>query len=240
MTADAPMRLSIIMPAYNEEGGIRDAVTAVQAHVFPVVPDVELIVVNDGSRDGTGAILDALSADDPRVRVLHKVNGGHGPAIMSGLEAATGDFVFLIDSDNQIPLERFTALWCEVERGRDGAFGVRRVRNDAELRKVLTILIRGALGMLFGVSLYDANVPYKLLRRSLWMEARRYIPEGTLAPSLFLAVFVMRRRHDVVFVDVPHKDRETGTVSIRRWKLLKFCWRAFQQLIQFRRSLHTV
>lgn len=240
MSAGAPTRLSVIMPAYNEEGGIHDAVAAVQAHVFPVVPDAELIVVNDGSRDRTGAILDGLAADDSRVRVLHKVNGGHGPAIMSGLEAASGDFVFLIDSDNQIPLERFAALWCEVERGRDGAFGVRRVRNDAELRKVLTILIRGALGMLFGVSLYDANVPYKVLRRSLWMEARRHIPEGTLAPSLFLAVFVMRRRHDVVFVDVPHKDRETGTVSIRRWKLLKFCWRAFQQLIQFRRSLHAV
>lgn len=229
--------LSVIMPAYNEEGGIRDAVAAVQAHVLAAHPGAELVVVNDGSRDSTGALLDAIAAADPRVRVVHKANGGHGPAIMSGLAEARGDFVFLIDSDDQIPMEAFASLWREVEGGRDGAFGVRRVRHDAEIRRVLTAVIRTSLWILFGVSLYDANVPYKLLRRSLWLEARPHIPEGTLAPSLFLAVFVMRRRHDIAFVDVPHKDRETGTVSIRRWKLVKFCGRAFRQLLEFRTSL---
>jgi dolichol-phosphate mannosyltransferase len=229
--------VSVIMPAYNEEGGIREAIAAVQANVLTPVPGAELIVVNDGSRDATGKILDEIAATDARVRVVHKANGGHGPAIMTGLAAARGDYVFLIDSDNQIPLESFASLWREALTGRDGAFGVRRVRKDAELRRVLTVFIRLSLSMLFGVSVYDANVPYKLLRRSLWKEARRHIPEGTLAPSLFLAVFVMRRRFDIALVDVPHKDRETGTVSIRRWKLVKFCWRAFQQLLQFRTSL---
>jgi dolichol-phosphate mannosyltransferase len=229
--------LSVIMPAYNEEEGIREAVGAVQAHVLTPYPGAELVVVNDGSRDSTGALLDEIAAADPRVRVVHKANGGHGPAIMRGLSEARGDFVFLIDSDNQIPMEAFGSLWREVEAGHDGVFGVRRVRHDAEIRRVLTALIRASLRMLFGVSLYDANVPYKLLRRSLWQEARRHIPDGTLAPSLFLAVFVMRRQCDIAFVDVPHKDRETGTVSIRRWKLIKFCWRAFRQLLQFRTSL---
>lgn len=231
--------VSVIMPAYNEEGGIREAVAAVQANVLSAVPGSELIVVNDGSRDQTGKILDEIAAADPRVRVVHKANGGHGPAIMTGLSSARGDFVFLIDSDNQIPLESFASLWREVLAGRDGAFGVRRIRKDAELRRVLTVIIRQSLSLLFGVRVYDANVPYKLLRRSLWEEARGVIPEGTLAPSLFLAVFVLRKRYDIGMVDVPHKDRETGTVSIRRWKLFKFCWRAFQQLLQFRTALAT-
>ncbi|MEO7965464.1 MAG: glycosyltransferase family 2 protein, partial [Gemmatimonadaceae bacterium] len=185
--------VSVIMPAYNEEGGIREAVAAVQMHVLTAVPGSELVVVNDGSRDSTGPILDELAAADSRLRVVHKANGGHGPAIMTGLSAARGDYVFLIDSDNQIPLESFAALWRAAVAGRDGAFGVRRIRKDAELRRVLTVVIRGSLGLLFGVRLYDANVPFKLLRRSIGEEARRYIPEGSLAPSLFLAVFVMRR-----------------------------------------------
>lgn len=239
MTDSPPMRLSVVMPAYNEEAVIRQAVVAVQAHVLRVIEGSELIVVDDGSRDTTGAILDEIAAADPAVRVVHKPNGGHGPAIMTGLEAARGDWCFLIDSDDQIPLDSFTALWFEGQRGRDAVFGVRRVRHDARIRRVLTILIRGALGVLFGVSLYDANVPYKLVRREVWTAARRHIPDGTLAPSLFLAVFAKRSHYDLAFVDVPHKDRETGTVSIRRWKLVKFCWRAFRQLLQFRTSLST-
>jgi len=226
------------MPAYNEEDGIEVAVQAVQVNILDRVPNSELVVVNDGSRDGTGALLDRLASADPRVRVIHKANGGHGPAIMTGLGEAAGEFVFLIDSDNQIPLEEFAPFWTAVQEGNDAAFGVRRVRHDAELRKVLTVVIRLSLSTLFGVRLYDSNVPYKLLRQSLWTSARPLIPDGTLAPSLFLAVFAARRGYRIRYIDVTHKDRETGTVSIRRWKLIKFCARAFRQLLDFRRALN--
>ncbi len=230
--------LSVVMPAYNEEDGIEVAVQAVQVNILDRVPNSELVVVNDGSRDGTGALLDRLASADPRVRVIHKANGGHGPAIMTGLGEAAGEFVFLIDSDNQIPLEEFAPFWTAVQEGNDAAFGVRRVRHDAELRKVLTVVIRLSLSTLFGVRLYDSNVPYKLLRQSLWTSARPLIPDGTLAPSLFLAVFAARRGYRIRYIDVTHKDRETGTVSIRRWKLIKFCARAFRQLLDFRRALN--
>lgn len=233
----APVSLSVVMPAYNEEGGIEVAVHAVQEHVLDRVPNAELVVVNDGSRDGTGALLDRMAADDPRIRVVHKANGGHGPAILTGLGASQGEYLFLIDSDNQIPLEEFPAFWSTVSAGKDAAFGVRRVRHDAQLRRVLTVIIRISLSTLFGVRLYDSNVPYKLLTRALWTDARPLIPDGTLAPSLFLAVFAARRGYAVAYLDVSHKDRETGTVSIRRWKLIKFCAHAFRQLLDFRTSL---
>ena len=234
---ESDQALSVVMPAYNEEGGIEVAVRAVQVNVLDRVPHSELVVVNDGSRDTTGAMLDRLAAEDPRVRVIHKANGGHGPAIMTGLGAAAGEFVFLIDSDNQIPLEEFAPFWSAVSAGKDAAFGVRRVRHDARLRKVLTVVIRMSLSAMFGVRLYDANVPYKLLRRSVWTAARSMIPDGTLAPSLFLAVFAAHRGYAVAYLDVTHKDRETGTVSIRRWKLIKFCANAFRQLLDFRSAL---
>lgn len=229
--------LSVVMPAYNEEDGIEVAVQAVQENILDAVPNAELVIVNDGSRDGTGALLDRLAAADSRIRVIHKANGGHGPAIMTGLGEANGDYVFLIDSDNQIPLEEFPPFWKAVQTGSDAAFGVRRVRHDAQLRKVLTVVIRVSLSALFGVRLYDSNVPYKLLHRSLWSQARPLIPDGTLAPSLFVAVFAARRGYSIKYIDVTHKDRETGTVSIRRWKLIKFCARAFGQLLDFRRAL---
>jgi glycosyltransferase involved in cell wall biosynthesis len=153
---------------------------------------------------------------------------------MTGLSAARGDYVFLLDSDRQIPLSAFAPLWQAVQAGHDGAFGVRRHRNDTAFRSSLTKAIRLALVPLFGVRIADANVPFKLLRRSIWLAARPSIPDDTLAPSLFLSVYVARLGSNIAFVEVPHRDRETGVVSIRRWRLVKFCARAFGQLIAFR------
>ncbi len=231
-------QLSIVMPAYNEEGGITDAVRAVQEHVFTVVPNAELVAVNDGSRDQTGVILDDLAARDPRVRPVHKKNGGHGPALITGLAAARGQYIFLIDSDNQIPLESFADGWRQVQNGYDAAFGVRKVRNDARLRRVLTRVIRASLTLLFGVHLRDANIPFKLFRRELWSDAERLIPSDTLAPSIFFAIHARRRGAKIALIDVEHRDRTTGEVSIKRWKLIKFCARALRQLLAFRTALN--
>ncbi|MEW5917280.1 MAG: glycosyltransferase family 2 protein [Gemmatimonadota bacterium] len=235
--SDRRPTLSVIMPAYNEEDGVETAVRAVQEHVFKVVPNAELIAVNDGSRDNTGAILDQLSTADPRVHAVHKKNGGHGPALITGLDTARGEYIFLIDSDNQIPLEAFATLWQQVQNGHDAAFGVRRVRNDARLRRVLTRVIRTSLTLLFGVRLRDANIPFKVFRRELWRSAEPFIPADTLAPSIFFAVHAARSGAKIAFVEVGHRDRTTGTVSIRRWKLIKFCARAWSQLLAFRAKL---
>jgi dolichol-phosphate mannosyltransferase len=231
------MRLSVTMPVYNEEGAIAAAVDEVRRDVLDLVPDSELVVVNDGSKDGSAAVLDRLAADDSRVRVIHQANRGHGGALMAALTAARGEYVFLVDSDRQIPLADFRRAWDEVERGRDGVFGVRRQRHDPTLRLHLTRWVRRGIHALFGVRITDANVPYKLLRRSIWEQARAHIPDGTLAPSLFLAIYVRRFGFDVVELDVSHRERTTGVVSIRRWKLAKFCGRGFRQLLDFRRSL---
>ncbi len=229
--------LSVVMPAYNEEGAIEAAVDDVRVWILERIRGAELVVVDDGSRDRTGAILDTLAAADPRVRVIHRPNGGHGPALHTGIEAARGERLFLIDSDRQIPLDAFAPLWDAVEAGADAAFGVRAQRHDPTIRLWLTRVIRGTLPMLFGVRLVDANAPFKLLRRRVWDDARTLIPEDTLAPSLFLALAARAHRYVVAEIPVAHRERETGVVSIRRWRLFKFCARAFRQMLAFRRRL---
>lgn len=231
--------LSVVMPAYNEEDAIERAVEDVRAHVLAVVPAAELVVVDDGSRDRTPLLLDRIAARDERVRVIHQPNGGHGRALITGLDAATGDFVLLIDSDRQIPLDVFEPLWS-VARRSDGVFGVRARRHDPAIRLLLAALIRRAVSWMFAVRVRDANVPFKILRRSIWLEARESIPPDTLAPSLFLALFVRWRGYDVPDHDVPHRARQTGEVSIHGWRLLRFCTRAFVQLAAFRWRLRRV
>jgi glycosyltransferase involved in cell wall biosynthesis len=225
--------LSVVMPAYNEEACIAHAVDEVRRCVLDHVRDAELVIVNDGSKDRTGPILDQIAATDSRIRVLHQANGGHGRALRAGLDAARGKYLFLIDSDRQIPLQAFAGLW-EAAQGADGAFGVRVKRNDPSLRLLITRIIRHVVAMMFGAKIYDANIPFKVIRRQVWQEARRLIPEDTLAPSLFLAVFAVRTGCALAFREVPHRERATGVVSIRRWKLFKFCARALRQLVAFR------
>ena len=82
--------VTVVMPAYNEQDGIHTAVAAVQTHILDKVPGAELLIVNDGSRDNTAAIVDAIVAADARVRALHTPNGGHGTALAGG--NAGGDF----------------------------------------------------------------------------------------------------------------------------------------------------
>jgi glycosyltransferase involved in cell wall biosynthesis len=223
------------MPAYNEEQGIADAVAEVLREVLARVPGSELIVVDDGSRDATGRILDALARDEPAVRVIHQPNGGHGRALRTGLDAATGDYLLLVDSDRQVPLSSFAALW-EAARGREGALGVRESRDDPWFRKLLSALIRAVVPLLFGVRVRDPNAPFKLVRRGVWQAASERIPGDALAPSLMLAVFIRRRGLDVVDQPVPHRRRGSGR-GFPPLTLVPFCLRGFRELLAFRGRL---
>lgn len=230
--------LSVIMPVYNEQDAILLAIDDVQRHVLDLVPGSELVIVDDGSRDNTAALVDEAAAKDNRIRVLHKPNGGHGSAVLAGLNVATGDYLFLIDSDRQIPLDEFHVAWDVLTKsGSDAVFGVRRRRYDPAFRLYLTALVRHSVQVLFRVKLYDANVPYKLFRRAVWNDARECVPDGTLAPSLFLAIVAKARGYNVVEINVTHKERDTGEVSLRRMKLLKFCAAGMSQMLELRRRV---
>jgi len=225
--------LTVVMPAYNEETVIEAAVREVQQHVLDAIPGAELVVVDDGSRDSTGTILDGLALGDARTRVIHQPNRGHGRALRAGLDVARGELLFLLDSDCQVPLDAFPVLW-RVARGRAGAFGVRAARHDPRIRLWLSASIRVILRLLFRIRLRDANAPFKVVQRSVWTNASRLIPPDTLTPSLFLAVYACRSGLDVVECVVPHRPRLSGASSIRGWRLFKFSARALSQLLAFR------
>jgi glycosyltransferase involved in cell wall biosynthesis len=225
------VRLSVIMPVYNEEGAIVAAVDEVRQHVLALVPESELVVVDDGSRDATGRLLDQAAAGDARIKVIHQPNGGHGAALLTGLKAAQGEYLYLIDSDRQIPLDNFRSAWAEVMAGRDAVFGVRRRRYDPVFRLYLSRFIRQSVNVLFRVRLADPNAPYKLFRRGMWNEARECVPDGTLAPSLFLAIVAKSRGYNILEIDVTHKERDTGEVTLRHFRLLKFCAKGLRQML---------
>jgi hyaluronan synthase len=97
-TGDVPEDLvSVVIPVYNEELLIKDVVRAVLGSSYS---NIEVIAVDDGSKDNSGKILDGLAAENCRLRVIHKENGGKRTAVAAGFYAAHGEFIVLIDSDS--------------------------------------------------------------------------------------------------------------------------------------------
>ena len=97
-----PVSLSVFFPCYNEAENVEKLVADALAAVAPLVERYEIIIVNDGSSDATGAIADRLSAANPNVRVIHhEKNRGYGGALISGFRGARYDWVFFADGDNR-------------------------------------------------------------------------------------------------------------------------------------------
>jgi glycosyltransferase involved in cell wall biosynthesis len=129
--------LSVCAPVYNEEDLVeefyRRTTAALQAY------DYELIIVNDGSKDGTPEILDRLAEDDPRLRVVHlSRNFGHQPALTAGLEHARGDAVAMLDADLQDPPELITSMVERWSEGSDIVYMVRQQRDGESFFKLTT------------------------------------------------------------------------------------------------------
>ena len=225
------------MPAYNEEGSIREAVLEIHEAILSSIPNSELLVVNDGSRDSTKAKLDELKKLVPGLRVIHQKNAGHGPAIYSGLCQVRSDFLFLLDSDRQIPIQSFYDLW-KVRASYEAVFGIRAIRHDPLYRLILTRIARVLLFVFLRVRICDPNIPFKLIRREVLEDAMRVIGPTSCIPSLLLAAFVHAHRVPVIHVVVPHIERKTGVASLNLRKLGPFCWRAFFELVEFRRRLN--
>jgi glycosyltransferase involved in cell wall biosynthesis len=160
--------LSVVLPAYNEEGNI-EAVVRRALEVLPAIaPDHELIVVDDGSSDATAEIALGVAREHPgRVRVLrHEPNQGYGAAIRSGFRHARGDLVFYTDADNQFDLAELEWFLPMIE-DHDMVIGFRVYRYDTVLRSVLSWCYNRIVRVLFRVRVRDVDCAYKLLRREV-------------------------------------------------------------------------
>jgi dolichol-phosphate mannosyltransferase len=132
-----PTLLSVVAPVYNEQELIEEfvarSVAALSGYTF------ELVLVDDGSSDGTPALLDRVADLDPRVRVIHlSRNFGHQAALTAGLEHAAGDVVAMIDADLQDPPELIDAMIAEWSEGSDIVYAVRRQREGETAFKLAT------------------------------------------------------------------------------------------------------
>jgi putative flippase GtrA len=203
--------VSLILPAYNEEVVIASTVADVLDSLPTWTSDCEVIVVNDGSQDRTGAILESIAAAHQRVTVLHHVvNRGYGAALVTGFEASTKDLVFFMDSDGQFDirdLERFFPLLQEY----DAVLGYRFNRQDTWMRKLNAWGWKVLVGMVLGVYVRDIDCAFKLYPGKFLRE-HRLETRGAMINTEILYKFT-RAGFTYAQVGVRHLPRKGGQAT---------------------------
>ncbi|MFH1149029.1 MAG: glycosyltransferase [Actinomycetota bacterium] len=200
--------LSVFFPAYNDEGTIEGLVETAAEAAGRHTKDLEIIIIDDGSTDGTGETADRLSAGDDRVCVIHhEENRGYGGALKSGLEAASKGLVFYTDGDGQYdPAELELLLERRFEA--DVVNGYKVGRADPVYRRVLGRLYGGTVRLLFGIAIRDVDCDFRLMRKSALEGLALEADSGAIC----LEMVKKMQDRGVTFAEVPvgHFPRRSG------------------------------
>jgi glycosyltransferase involved in cell wall biosynthesis len=159
--------ISVFFPAYNDEDSIGKLIREALAILPRLTADYEVIVVNDGSSDGTAAVLDELARAHPNVRVVHHlINRGYGGALRSGFEHATKDLVFYTDGDGQYDVRELKDLLPLMTEEVDVVNGYKIKRSDSRRRVIIGAIYKLMARRMFGLPIRDVDCDFRLMRRA--------------------------------------------------------------------------
>ena len=167
--------LVVVIPAYNEEGCIENVIELWTQGILNVLKNenFKILVINDGSKDNTGAILDQIGSTNKFLIAKHQLNGGHGNAVVNGYKFAVEmnpDYIFQTDSDDQFIPEDFKHFW-DLKEQSDFILGFRQIRHDDSFRLLITKILKFSLLLIYGTYINDANIPFRLYNTSFLRKA---------------------------------------------------------------------
>jgi glycosyltransferase involved in cell wall biosynthesis len=199
--------LSVIVPVYNEEESLPELYRAIRAVLESLTLAWELVLVNDGSRDGSATELDRLAENDVRVKVIHfRRNAGQTAAIMAGIHYATGDIIIPMDADLQNDPADIPRLLAKLEEGFDLVSGWRADRKDHSLRRNLPSRIANWLiSRVSGVQLHDYGCSLKAYRADVVKGVRLY---GEM--HRFIPIYASWNGARITEIQVAHHARKFG------------------------------
>jgi glycosyltransferase involved in cell wall biosynthesis len=205
----APVRVTIVIPAHNEEGAIGDVIANLRAKQLPGV--VEIIVIDDGSTDKTAEIAEATG-----VTVLrHRGNRGYGAALKTGVKAATGDYILTMDADGQHRLEDVLTLCKAVggEQPPDCVIGHRTaLLHSALWRMPGKWLLKAMAQFLTQKKIPDLNSGLRIVKREVLKRYLHLCPSG-FSFSTTITVALLSRGYAVEFMPIK-VERRIGTSMV--------------------------
>ena len=215
--------LYMIIPAYNESANIAQLVD----DWYPVIEAHDgggksrMVIIDDGSKDDTFAILEKLAKSRPLLKPITKPNSGHGATILHGYKYAISegaDYIFQTDSDGQTKASEFEDFW-KRRRRYDMVIGWRRSREDGASRVFVTNVLRLVVRLVFGVKVRDANTPYRLMKRETLEKYINIIPDDYFLTNVVISVIFKKKNLAVRYLPITFRPRQGGVNSINIRKI---------------------
>jgi glycosyltransferase involved in cell wall biosynthesis len=201
----AELDYSLVVPVYNEREMVRELVARSLPAMERLGPAFEVVIVDDGSTDGSSELLDELAATEPRLVVLHfERNCGQSAAFDAGFRHARGRIVITIDADLQSDPADIGLLLPHLDRF-DAAVGIRRERHDTGWRKFSSRFANSVRNWLTREDIVDTGCPLKAFRAEaiksvcMWKGSHRFLP-----------TLLRMKGYTVTQVPVPHHARHAG------------------------------
>jgi undecaprenyl-phosphate 4-deoxy-4-formamido-L-arabinose transferase len=210
------MKTSIVIPVFNEEQTLPELLRRTLA-VCDVIGPAEIILVNDGSRDRSAAILAAAAEAYPGQVVALDLNRNYGQhaAVMAGLAEAQGDVVVTLDADLQNPPEEIPRLVAKIREGYDVVGTIRAERRDHALRRLASWLTNRITARSTGVTMSDFGCMLRAYRRPV-VDAMLQCREQ----STFIPVLANAFARETTEIEVSHAARAAGSSKYSVWKLI--------------------
>lgn len=226
--------LSVFFPVFNEAEALAEVISRASAVMESLeIVQYEIIIVDDGSSDGSGDIADKLAIEDPHIKVVHHgENRGYGAALVSGFEAAKYDWVTFNDSDGQFDLANLERFF-EASTRADVVLGYRRARSDHAGRKLNAWLWGKLVRVILGVKVRDLDCAFKLFKTSQVRKLGALQARGAVISAELLKKLQMQ---GCTWEEVPveHYPRLGGAASGAK---LSVILRAVRELIRLRSKL---
>ncbi len=202
------MYISVVIPIYNEEENIEPLYRELKEILWTVHERHEIIFVDDGSRDGSLAMLERLQAEDPAVVVISfRRNFGQTAAMSAGFDHARGDVIVTMDGDLQNDPHDIPAMIRKLEEGFDVVTGWRFDRKDPFLsRRLPSQLANGLISWITGVNLHDYGCTLKAFRKEVTRNIRLYGEMHRFIPAIASGMGI-----DFTEVKVNHRARRFGS-----------------------------
>ena len=201
--------VSAFFPCYNDEATIGRMVETAARSLDNVGADAEIIVVNDGSSDGSESVLKKLTETEPRLRVVtHEHNRGYGGALLSGFGSATKQWVFYTDGDGQFDPAELELLIAKAGDGVDVVQGYKLNRADNLARRAIGRIYHRFVSFMFGLHVRDTDCDFRLVRRSMLERVRLEKTTGVICVELVRSLQDAGARF--VEVGVHHYPRTHG------------------------------
>jgi glycosyltransferase involved in cell wall biosynthesis len=204
-----PPSLSVFFPAYNDSGTIASMVIRTVKAAAELTPDFEVIVVDDGSADGTADIADELARTYPQVRAVHHpTNRDYGAALQTGFRSSAKDLIFYTDGDAQYDPAELTLLWAAMTPDTDVVNGYKISRSDPLHRIIIGRIYHHIVSILFGLTLRDVDCDFRLMRRSIFDRINLEKTSGIICVEMMKKI--QDNRFRIVEVPVHHFHRTYG------------------------------